>query len=526
MEKTIKNKIIDSLYKEGIYSEYLPEEYDCKDLLKLKTISLKSTNERPYTYTMNKNDTSLERRTISIPEIGSYINLIKYLESSNVLNQIIKLSKKSTHSFSKIITTTNKIRTFSNPYREEDPMSEKNKDHDFIDNTIIKLRKSTGSLGILKLDIANFYGSFYTHNIAAIGYGAEWAEEQFRLGTSQEKHHDYESLSNLDERVSGLNQKRTHGLLVGPQISFIVSEGLMSTIDFELEEQLKERLGDKVDFIRFVDDYDVFIQSEEDVPLVILLFTKVLEKYGFVLNDNKTEYIKFPYYIYENFKDIVTSYENKITPNQLLDIYSKLANFELSKKQKGGLFFLASNMDHLVNDKNYEESVSLILSIIRKNAKSIPAACDSLLKINDKHYSKKISDVIFDSLFDFLKICINNHYDWEQVWLINTLIKLNHERFSDSLLEIITDKLTELAVVMILNEYDFDENFKRTLLLRAEKSSWFLSYELFRKGIVDEEILKKRFTDNIIIENFKILRNNNCQIYKPSTKDDLEYLPF
>ncbi|MDD4070435.1 MAG: hypothetical protein PHF05_08325 [Candidatus Izemoplasmatales bacterium] len=183
-------------------------------------------------------------------------------------------------------------------------------------------------------------------------------------------------------------------------------------------------------------------------------------------------------------------------------------------------------MDHLVNDKNYEESVSLILSIIRKNAKSIPAGCDSLLKINDKHYSKKISDVIFDSLYDFLKICINNHYDWEQVWLINTLIKLNHERFSDSLLEIITDKLTELAVVMILNEYDFDENFKRTLLLRVEKSSWFLSYELFRKGIVDEEILKKRFTDNIIIENFKILRNNNCQIYKPSTKDDLEYLPF
>jgi len=526
MRKTTKNKIIDSLYKEGIYSEYVPKEYDCIDLLKLKTISLESTNEKPYTYTMNKNDTSLERRTISIPEIGSYINLIKYLESSNILNEIIKLSEKSTHSFSKIVTKKNKIRTFSNPYREDDLMSEKIKDEDFIDNTIIKLRKCIGSLGILKLDIANFYGSFYTHNIAAIGNGAEWAEEQFRLDNTQEKHADYKSLSNLDERVRGLNQKRTHGLLIGPQVSFIISEGLMSTIDFELEEQLKERLGKKIDFIRFVDDYDVFIQSDEYVPLVILIFTKVLEKYGFVLSDNKTEYIKFPYYIYENFKDIVTSYENEITPNQLLDMYSKLANFELSKKQKGGLFFLASNMEHLINDKNYEESVSLLLSIIRKNAKSIPVVCDTLLKINEKQYSEKISEVIFDSLYEFLKSCIINHYDWEQVWLINTLIKLDHERLSDFLSEIMTDNLTELAVVMILNEYDFDENFKTTLGKRIEKSSWFLSYELFRKSIVDEDILKKHFTDTKIIENFKILKKNNCQIYKPSTKDNLDDLPF
>lgn len=394
MTKDTLEKIRKSLYVTGYFSEYLPEEFNSSDFCVLKNILLDSTNEKPYTYTMNKNDTSLERRTISIPEIGSFINVIKYLESTNTLNKILVLSENSKNSISKILDKHKEIRTFSNPYRITAIRGVQTTDEDFIGNTIGKLIKASGSVGILKLDIANFYGSFYTHNITCIDKGTEWAEEQYRLSLEKQANTEYTILSDLDKKIGHLNQKRTHGLLIGPVVSFLIAEGLMCTIDNELVTELTNKVGKSIDFARFIDDYDVFIKDEKDIPLIILIFTKVLEKYGFVLGDRKTEYIKFPFYVYEDFKQILESNSKATTSKQLLNIYRKLANLESTVKQKGGLFFLASNLDHLITLDNYKESTSLLLSIIKENAKSIPVACKTLIQICINSEYVNINDLV------------------------------------------------------------------------------------------------------------------------------------
>ncbi|MDY0277719.1 MAG: hypothetical protein RBQ97_06510 [Acholeplasma sp.] len=239
-----KNIIAHRLYAQGYFSEYLPFEFSTKDFIKLKNLSIETTNKKPFSYTMNKNEKFQDRRIISIPEIGSYINAVKHIISSDILSEIIILNESNDKTLSKFFLKDGDIRTFANPYSKV-INSDKKINQDFISNTILKLKKSIGSVGILKLDIANFYGSFYTHNITCIGKSSEWAEKNFQLDpiACDPK---YTTLRNLDKVISNLNQKRTHGLLMGPLLSYIVAEGMMCTIDGELTRELEDQLEKKL----------------------------------------------------------------------------------------------------------------------------------------------------------------------------------------------------------------------------------------------------------------------------------------
>ncbi|MFW5780105.1 MAG: hypothetical protein ACOCWI_01455, partial [Bacillota bacterium] len=65
--------------------------------------------------------------------------------------------------------------------------------------------------------------------------------------------------------VGGQNLKRTHGLLIGPKISFVLAEAILSAIDKELRKSLQEL---DIAFVRFVDDYDVFLKHNADADAV------------------------------------------------------------------------------------------------------------------------------------------------------------------------------------------------------------------------------------------------------------------
>mgnify|MGYP001067888215 CR=1 FL=1 len=102
----------------------------------------------------------------------------------------------------------------------------------------------------------------------------------------------YKKYKNLDEIIRKQNLNSTNGLLTGPLISKLIMEAMLTRIDKELiEEDLL--------YSRYMDDYEVYIFDESEKE-VISIFTRVLRKYGFVLNYEKTEIIDFPYYVSEN----------------------------------------------------------------------------------------------------------------------------------------------------------------------------------------------------------------------------------
>ena len=509
-----KDRIIDTLFYYGYFSEYLPIEFSTVDFKKLKNASIKSTVIKPYFYTMNKNDTSLERRTISIPDIGSYVNSVKYLSSSSIIDKFILLTDSNEHSLSKIFTRDGKVRAFANPYLAPLPLSKKLKDSDdFISNTIIKLRKSNGSKGLLKLDIANFYGSFYTHNITCIGHDSVWAEERYQEDQNGNTNQEYKVLKGLDNHIGLLNQKRTHGLLIGPLLSYIIAESLMATIDNELDLELKNTIGKKINYVRFMDDYDIFIKKETSIPLVIASFTKVLERYGFVLSDSKTEYKPFPYYVYEDFSEVIDTEKEEKSSRDLLTIYSKLSNYEIHKAQKGGLFFLSSNIHHLTNQSNFKESISILLSTIKMNAKSIPASCRSIVNIYQIFKDKIDVNILFDDIYEYLNECVDKNYVWETSWLIYTLIKINMGVFIDRLSDIFRMKLDDLPLIIIVNELPLIEMNPDIIKSFSTKHSWLLNYELYRLEIITDDELRTKTEDGNLFDNFQLMKSKKVKLY-------------
>ena len=68
------------------------------------------------------------------------------------------------------------------------------------------------------------------------------------------------------------NLNRTNGLLVGPLLSKIIVEAILTRIDLELEA-----VG--IHFSRYVDDYEVYLYRHEEKE-IISVFEKILKQYG------------------------------------------------------------------------------------------------------------------------------------------------------------------------------------------------------------------------------------------------------
>jgi hypothetical protein len=175
--KARATKLKNYLYNEGYFSEYLPSEFclgGINDTYEKKAIG----TIMPYRYTMSKFRGDNQRRVIQIPELVSYLAAVESFDKS-VLERIVTIDADS-KSFSKLFSSQdNEVVRYSNP--SDAPLNTLQEGATvFSSNIIRKLITGKGAKGILYLDIANFFDSFYTHNITAIFSGEKWAHEQYK----------------------------------------------------------------------------------------------------------------------------------------------------------------------------------------------------------------------------------------------------------------------------------------------------------------------------------------------------------
>ena len=265
----------------------------------------------PYKYTMSRFSETSKRRIISLPEICSYLNLVKYIIENDFIEKFIEVSNESKQSFSKLIQKNGKMIKHELNYcnYNDKTYEEQEENSTFISNTIEKLNRAKGAIGILHLDISNFFGSIYTHIIPAIFLGYEEAMKIFKK--EEKENSDYKKLCELDMKIRGMNGNRTNGLLIGPTISMLIGECLLSRIDKEIESK-------EINFTRYVDDYEIYIYDEGDIERYIGIISNILNKYYLNLNNEKIKYDKFPYYQYDNFEKIIKIFSLKEKVNKQL----------------------------------------------------------------------------------------------------------------------------------------------------------------------------------------------------------------
>lgn len=152
-----------------------------------------------------------------------------------------------------------------------------------------------GNRFVVNCDISRCFPSIYTHALDWAILGKERAKENTHGKVCLWSH-------NLDGYAMSTTNGETHGLLVGPHASNLLSELILTRVDKELFKK-----GYR--FLRRIDDYCCYVDSEAQGRSFILDLEAELHVYGLSTNQKKTKVRKLPLAMAE---DWVTVLKNNV----------------------------------------------------------------------------------------------------------------------------------------------------------------------------------------------------------------------
>ena len=131
------------------------------------------------------------------------------------------------------------------------------------------------------IDVSKCFFNIYTHSITWAVKGKDFAKAQGDV---------YSFEGRFDRLMQKANYNETNGIVVGPELSRIFAEIIFQDIDLRVETAL---LPDRVHerhyaLRRYVDDYFVFCNSQQDLDVVHDVLRDQLERYKLFINAHKT----------------------------------------------------------------------------------------------------------------------------------------------------------------------------------------------------------------------------------------------
>jgi len=279
---------------------------------------------------------------------------------------------------------------------------------------------------ILKTDIKNFYPSIYTHSIA-------WALHTKELIRKKGNRADYTNFLGLklDRLFQSANDGCTNGIAIGPAISDLISEIILSSVDTASSKIIDSK---NIDFIgvRFKDDYRFLCQSKQDANFIIKTLQKQLALFNLTLNESKSQIDELPEGLFRewtaDYQPFSLRYKRKINYKRFES--SLRGTLKVDKKFEGTgvvdrfLSELTTKDNKLkfdFKDKDLLKAISLLLLLKERRNKSFPQILGIIEKIIEENISKvrtinKIKSIIENLLNEKLKNIEDNQYDL--VWLI------------------------------------------------------------------------------------------------------------
>lgn len=132
---------------------------------------------------------------------------------------------------------------------------------------------------LVKADISTCFPSIYTHSIpwALVG------KKQAKINANK----DSLWYNQIDKACQNIKNGETHGLLIGPHASNLVSEIILTVVDKQLYDQ-----GYR--YVRNIDDYDCYVDSFDKAERFLKDLETSLREFDLQLNHKKTKIIELP----------------------------------------------------------------------------------------------------------------------------------------------------------------------------------------------------------------------------------------
>lgn len=164
---------------------------------------------------------------------------------------------------------------------------------------------------IVKADISNCFPSMYTHSLSWALVGKEVSKQNIN-----EKQAWYNKIDFFSQRIK---DKETHGFLIGPHVSNLLSEIILCDIDCKLCE--------KWSYIRNIDDYTCYVKTKDDADEFLLDLQTELKNYDLLLNQKKVSIHELPKSSENNWKICLDKAEYLLKCNQTIIKYNNIRNY-------------------------------------------------------------------------------------------------------------------------------------------------------------------------------------------------------
>lgn len=204
-----------------------------------------------------------------------YINLVNLITQENNWKKLKRHFEKCSYDYrlkccSSLLNTTDQSDNIMNWW-------------EYVEQQSIEMSLDFNWIAVT--DIADCYGSLYTHTLSWAIHGKKKSKENLLFSDNKK-----EKLfgDELDTAIRQLTYNQTNGI---PQCSVLmdfIAEIVLAYADRILLWKLYRARIAKFQILRYRDDYRIFTKSKEDVIIILRLLSEVLADLNFKLNESKT----------------------------------------------------------------------------------------------------------------------------------------------------------------------------------------------------------------------------------------------
>lgn len=502
--------ILENLLRNDYFPEELPPCFNSNSLADhyekfLEIENKKRISSVPLIFSGFKNNVS--RRKFAIPNPYQYICLANILVNNS--DEIFKLFNPNKNSLT--VPVSKEPEKYDVYIRRADKISDTKKE-------IKKIYKD--NLYEIRIDIQSFFDSIYTHSIS-------WAIHTKKIA---KKNRTGELLGNkIDHGIQSLNSSQTNGILTGNALSRIVSEIILCAIDKEINKKIPN-----INYVRFVDDYFIFVKDRSQIDSIISCFQQELAKYELVLNENKLNILESPFVFGNSWVE-----QMKVFASLSPQVFLEKTIIEYHEHQdiailKYGLKVLRTLKLTKSEWKEIEPSIINILVKFPNLAHIITL----IIKNNEENIDRIL---LKKSIYTIIDINLKLNNDEEPIWAI-WLIKVFNISISLEYIETVMDSENWLAIIILLDAISNRKNQKGVQKLisklrgklkeeyfadnQPEKNMysevWLLAYEADRNrwlntgGKQEDQFIEARKNSF-----FKELKKNSISFYDGTYKYDV-----
>jgi hypothetical protein len=366
---------------------YYPEPYVLPPCFKISDFELQPEKFEKKGY-KDKNWQSKKLATISFPKTGLIQRVFGIIHPHRYHDIVWELINDWDKLLSILFNPDNEIYSYSFPIaltiNKQGKLRSGRMIYEFLEMAEKDLVAEAYKYKLLtKIDITNFYNSIYTHTIA-------WAWCGDRYKALADSNFNYTG-SRIDKLIQYSNDKRTNGIPVGPVLSDLIVEIILSERDTFITQKIKQK---GINFLatRFKDDYRILCNSQEESDIIIRIIIDALNEFNLQVNEGKTKTVSLPDGLYRQHSIKYDIFSLRKIPAEKIPFkkfeYTLLKALEIHREHPG-TSLLEKFLGELI-DNNKQKAIKERLLVEFANP-NIPVDAQNYSKAKKKNIIKTIS---------------------------------------------------------------------------------------------------------------------------------------